>query len=93
MDAESHIFVHVLKELDEFCDCLRALGVKVLAFLHIAHLMMELDDKVGELVVVSGVILVELDDSLLEDVEERVDAVVVGLLLEASRKARVNRHI
>lgn len=68
--TEGHTFVHGLHELNEFCDCLGALGVKVLALLHVAHLVVELDDEVGELVVVSGLVLVELDDSLLEDVEE-----------------------
>lgn len=91
--TEGHIFVHGLHELDEFRDCLRALGVEVLALLHVAHLVVELDDEIGELLVVGRLVLVELDDPLLEDVEEGVDAVVVGLLLETSRKARVNRHI
>jgi hypothetical protein len=45
-----------------------------------------------EFVLVGRFPLVELNDSLLEDVEQGVDAVVVGLLLESSRKTRINRH-
>jgi len=36
--------------------------------------------------------LVEFDDPLLEDVEERIDAVIVGLLLETGGEPRVNGH-
>lgn len=54
--------------------------------------MVELGDQVDELFLICAFVLVELYNPLLEDVEEGVDAVVVGLFLEASRKSRVNRH-
>lgn len=50
---------------------------------------MESEDEGDELLLIGGVVLVEFDDAFLEDVEERVDAVVVGLLLEARREPRV----
>jgi hypothetical protein len=45
--------------------------------------MMQLDHDAGELLLVGLLVLVEFHDAFLEDVEERVDAVVVGLLLES----------
>jgi hypothetical protein len=48
--------------------------------------MIELEDERDELFLICTLVLIEFDDSLLEDVEEGVDAVVVGLFLESSRE-------
>ena len=54
--------------------------------------MVEFGDEVDEFVLICAFVLVKLDNPLLEDVEEGVDAVVVGLFLEASCKSRINGH-
>jgi hypothetical protein len=46
--------------------------------------MVELHDESDELLLVGTLVLVEFNDPLLEDVEQGVDAVVVGLFLESS---------
>lgn len=91
--AECEDIVVLVEVLDEFGDGVRAFGFQVLALLHVPHLLVELGDEGDELLFVSAFVLVELDDPLLEDVEERLEAVVVGLLLEASGEPRVYRHL
>ena len=54
--------------------------------------MVEFGDEVDELFFIRALVLVKLDNPLLEDVEEGVDAVVVRLFLETSRKSRINGH-
>lgn len=54
---------------------------------------MQFQYKRDELLLICGLVLVKFDDALLQDVEEGVDATVVGLFLEASREARVNGHL
>jgi hypothetical protein len=45
---------------------------------------MKFQDKRYEFLLIRMVVMIKFDDSLLEDIKEGVDAVVVGLLLEAS---------
>lgn len=54
---------------------------------------MQPQDQRDELLLICGLVLVKFDDALLQDVQQGVDAAVVGLFLQASREARVNGHL
>ena len=66
-----------LHEPDELTHGLRALGLQVLVPLHILHLAVQLHGQRYKLFLVCLLIQVELDNSLLEDIEQRIQAVVV----------------
>ena len=92
LGAIAEILLVDVHELDEFRDGLRAFGLEILIFLHVAHLLMQLQHHCDEFLLVCGFCLVEFDDPLLEDVEEGVDAVIVGFLLETGGEAWVDGH-
>lgn len=55
--------------------------------------MMQLDDYAYEFWLIGWLVLVKFDESLLQDVEEGVDTVVVRLLLKPSCKSWINWHM
>lgn len=81
------------EKLDELVNWLWTFRIQIFTFLHIAHLMMKFDDETDELFFVCGIALIELDDALLQNVEEWVDAVIVCFFLKAGCKAWINRHL
>lgn len=53
---------------------------------------MDFQYKIDELFFVSFFSLIELDDSSLEDIKERVYALIIGLLLNSGGESRIDRH-
>ncbi len=54
--------------------------------------MVQFHDNINELFLVGLFTLVKFDDALLQHVKERIDTMIVGLLLESSCKPWVNWH-
>jgi hypothetical protein len=81
-----------LHYFDEFVDALRRFGLKVLAIFHGPELVVHFEDERYEPFLVGLLVFVELDDSFLEDVEKRLDALVIDLFLGPGGKARVDGH-
>ena len=82
-----------LHKMDKLFDWFRTLGVKILTFLHFLHLVMKSGHYWYEFLLFRLLSHIKLDDSLLEDVKKGVDAVIIGLLLETSRKSWIYWHL
>lgn len=74
------------QEANELSDGSRSLRVQIFALLHVLELLMKLRDQSDEFIFFGLFAAVELDDPLLQDIQQRVHAVVVGLLLRAGGK-------
>ena len=87
-----HIFHKNLHKLYELIDRLWTFRLQIFIFLHIFHLLVQFVYQRYELLFIRLVILVKFYDPFLQNVKQRINAIIVRLLLKASGKARINRH-
>lgn len=82
-----------LHKMNEFSDRFRTFGVEVFILFHFLHLMMESCDYWYKLLLLCLFSHIKLDNSFLKDVEESVDAVIIGLFLKSGCKSWIYWHM
>ena len=85
-----HIFHKNLHKLYELIDRLWTFRLQIFIFLHIFHLLVQFEYQRYELLFIRVVILVKFYDPFLQNVKQRINAIIVRLLLKASGKARIS---
>jgi hypothetical protein len=59
---------------------------------HVFELVMNFQDQSNESFLIGLLVPVEFDDPFLQDVEQGIDALIVGLLLGTGGETRVDGH-
>lgn len=93
VDIVGHIFLISLDKLNEICDCLWTFGIQIFIFLHGSHLLVNPHHKPDEFLLIHLLVLIKFDYSFLQNIQKRVDTLIVGLLLKSGGEAWINGHM